>query len=299
MNGQDKEQQLKEAISAGDPVTDLPLALQIDYFRVSPTSYFVPISVKVPGSVVALAAKGGASFTQFDFLGQIQDETRAVVGNVRDFIKIKLDEDKTASAGKKSYQYNAGFTLEPGRYHVKFLVRENVTGKMGTFETHFTVPDLAADTSGLKLSSVIWSSQREPLKAAVGVAEKVTKKEIDANPLIVGEEKLIPNITHVFRRSQNLYVSFDVYDAQPDPANLKTRRVKVSMSLFNQKGAKAFEIGSLDEKDLVETRPETIAVKIQVPLKDLAPGRYTCQINVIDEVGRKFAFPRAPLVVAP
>jgi hypothetical protein len=146
---------------------------------------------------------------------------------------------------------------------------------------------------------VIWSSQREPLKAAVGVAEKVTKKEIDANPLIVGEEKLIPNITHVFRRSQNLYVSFDVYDAQPDPANLKTRRVKVSMSLFNQKGAKAFEIGSLDEKDLVETRPETIAVKIQVPLKDLAPGRYTCQINVIDEVGRKFAFPRAPLVVAP
>jgi VWFA-related protein len=299
MNGQDKEQQLKEAISAGDPVTDLPLALQIDYFRVGPTAYFVPISVKVPGSVIALAAKGGASVTQFDFLGQIQDETHAVVGNVRDFIKIKLDEDKTASAARKNYQYNAGFTLEPGRYHAKFLVRENVTGKMGTFETRFTVPDLAADTSGLKLSSIIWSSQREPLKAAVGVAEKVSRKEIDANPLIVGEEKLIPNITHVFRRSQNLYLSFDVYDAQPDPANTKLRRVKVSMSLFNQKGAKAFEIGPLDEKDLAETRPEAVAVKIQVPLKDLAPGRYTCQINVIDEVGRKFAFPRAPMVVAP
>lgn len=299
MNGQDKEQQLKEAISAGDPVTDLPLALQIDYFRVGPTAYFVPISVKVPGSVIALAAKGGASVTQFDFLGQIQDETHAVVGNVRDFIKIKLDEDKIASAGRKSYQYNAGFTLEPGRYHAKFLVRENVSGKMGTFETRFTVPDLAADTSGLKLSSIIWSSQREPLKAAVGVAEKTTRKEIDANPLIVGEEKLIPNITRVFRRSQNLYLSFDVYDAQPDPSNTKQRRVKVSMSLFNQKGAKAFEIGPLDEKDLAETRPEAVAVKIQIPLKDLAPGKYTCQINVIDEVGRKFAFPRAPMVVAP
>jgi len=299
MNGQDKEQQLKEAISAGDPVTDIPLALQIDYFRVGPTAYFVPISVKVPGSVIALAAKRGASVTQFDFLGQIQDETHAVVGNVRDFIKIKLDEDKTTSAGRKSYQYNAGFTLEPGRYHAKFLVRENVSGKMGTFETRFTVPDLAADTSGLKLSSIIWSSQREPLKAAVGVAEKTSRKEIDANPLIVGDEKLIPNITHVFRRSQNLYLSFDVYDAQPDPANTKQRRVKVSMSLFNQKGAKAFEIGPLDEKDLAETRPEAVAVKIQLPLKDLAPGKYTCQINVIDEVGRKFAFPRAPMVVAP
>src|SRR5580700_8546229 len=108
MNGQDKEQQLKEAISAGDPITDLPLALQVDYFRVSPGVYFVPVSVKVPGSVVALAVKGGASFTQFDFIGQIQDEAKAVVGNVRDFIKIKLDEDKAAAAGRRSYQYNAG-----------------------------------------------------------------------------------------------------------------------------------------------------------------------------------------------
>lgn len=303
MNGQDKEQQLKEAIAAGDPITELPLALQVDYFRVSPGVYFVPVSVKVPGSVVALAAKGGAGLTQFDFIGQIQDETHAVVGNVRDFIKIKLDEGNLAQAARKNYQYNAGFTLEPGRYHMKFLVRENISGKMGTFETHFTIPDLAADTPGLKLSTIIWSSQREPLKTAVGVAEKTTKKEAVANPLIVGapgsEEKLVPNITKVFRRSQNLYVTFDVYDARPDPANLKARRVKVSLSLFNEKGAKAFEAGPLDETQLAGTRPEAVPVKIQVPLKDLAPGRYTCQINVIDQVGRKFAFPRTPMVVIP
>jgi VWFA-related protein len=299
MNGQDKEQQLKEAISAGDPITDLPLALQVDYFRVSPTAYFVPVTVRLPGSVVALAAKGGGGVTQFDFLGQIQDETKAVVGNVRDFIKIKLDEEKASAAAHRSYQYDAGFTLEPGRYHMKFLVRENVTGKMGTFESHFTVPDLAADTSGLKMSSIIWSSQREPIKAAVGVAQTISRREAAANPLIVGDEKLIPNITRVFRRNQNLYVTFDVYDALPDPANPKTRRVKVSLDLFNAKGTKAFEIGPLDEKDLADTRPETVPVKIQVPLKDLPPGRYTCQFNVIDEAGRKFAFPRAPIVIAP
>ena len=297
LNARDKEQQLKEALSAGDPVTDLPLALQVDYFRISPTAYFVPVSVKVPGAVVALAAKGGASGTQFDFIGQVQDETRAVVGNVRDFIRIKLDQGSAAQAGRRSYQYDAGFTLEPGRYHMKFLVRENVTGKMGTFDTRFTIPDLSADTSGLKLSTIIWSSQRQPLKAAVGVAERLEKKEVAANPLIVGEEKVVPNITRVFRRNQNLYVTFDVYDARPDPANPKARRVRVSMSLFNQAGAKAFEVGPIDATQLAGTRPEAVPVKFQVPLKDLAPGRYISQINVIDEVGRKFAFPRAPLVV--
>jgi VWFA-related protein len=299
LNAQDKEQQLREAISAGEPILDLPLAMQVDYFRVSPTAYFVPVSVKIPGSVVALAAKGGAATTQLDFLGQIQDETRAVVGNVRDYIKVKLDQDSVAKAAHRSFQYDAGFTLQPGKYRMKFLVRENVSGKMGTFEVRFTVPDLSADTSGLKLSSIVWSSQREALKAAVGAAEKLGKKEAAANPLIAGDEKVVPNITRVFRRRQNLYVTFDVYDARPDPADAKVRRVRVSMSLFNPKGAKAFEVGPLEATGLADTRPDAVPVKIQVPLKDLAPGRYICQINVVDAVGRKFAFPRAPLVVVP
>jgi len=297
LNGQEKEQQLKEALSAGDPATDLPLALQVDYFRVAPTSYFVPVSIKIPGSVVALAAKGGASATQFDFAGQIQDEQHAVAGNVRDNITIRLDKDNAVKAVQESFQYDAGFTLEPGRYRLKFVVRENATGKLGTFDTRFTIPDLSADTTGLKLSSIVWSSQREPLKAAVGVAEKITAKERLANPLIVGEEKIVPNITRVFRRSQNLYVTFDVYDAQPDPADAQTCRLKVRMSLFNRKGIKAFEVGPVDATHLAATRPGAVPVQIQVPLKDLAPGRYICQIDVIDQLGRKFAFPRTPLVV--
>ena len=297
LNGQEKEQQLKEALSAGDPATDLPLALQVDYFRVAPTSYFVPVSIKIPGSVVALAAKGGASVTQFDFAGQIQDEQHAVAGNVRDNITIRLDKDNAVKAVQESFQYDAGFTLEPGRYRLKFVVRENATGKLGTFDTRFTIPDLSADTTGLKLSSIVWSSQREPLKAAVGVAEKITAKGRLANPLIVGEEKIVPNITRVFRRSQNLYVTFDVYDAQPDPADAQTCRLKVRMSLFNRKGIKAFEVGPVDATHLAATRPGAVPVQIQVPLKDLAPGRYICQIDVIDQLGRKFAFPRTPLVV--
>jgi hypothetical protein len=264
---------------------------------VAPTTYFVPVSIKIPGSVVALAAKRGASVTQLDFAGQIQDEQHAVAGNVRDSITIRLDGANAAKAGHQSFQYDAGFTLEPGRYRLKFVVRENVTGKLGTFDMRFTIPDLSADTTGLKLSSIVWSSQREPLKAAVGAAEKITAKERLANPLIVGEEKIVPNITRVFRRSQNLYVTFDVYDAQPDPADAQKRQLKVRMSLFNRKGVKAFEVGPVDATRLAATRPGAVPVQIQIPLKDLAPGRYICQIDVIDQLGRKFAFPRAPLVV--
>jgi hypothetical protein len=180
---------------------------------------------------------------------------------------------------------------------MKFVVRENITGKMGTFESRFTVPDLSADTSGLKLSTVIWSSQREAVTAAAGAAERMSRKETRANPMIVGDQKVIPNISRIFRRSQNLYVNFDVYDALPDPANTRNRRVKVSMSLFNKNAVKAFEVGPIDATQLAPTRPEAVPVQIQIPLKDLTRGEYVCQINVVDQVGRKFAFPRAPIIV--
>jgi VWFA-related protein len=297
-NAQDKEQKLMDALSANTPVTDLPLAIEIDYFRVTPTSYYVPVSVKVPGSVIALAQKsGGAGETQFDFLGQIQDERKNVVGNVRDFIKIKLDSNGAEKLARRNLHYDAGFTLNPGRYRMKFLVRENQTGKMGTFESRFVVPDLAADSAMLKTSSVVWSSQREPLKAAVGAAEKSNKKTVNSNPLIADDQKVVPSVTKVFRRSQNLYITFDVYDAVPDPDNVKARKVNVSMSLFNQKGAKSFEAGPIAATELATTRPNAVPVQMQVPLKGVAPGRYICQINVVDEVGRKFAFPRTAMVV--
>ena len=69
------------------------------------------------------------------------------------------------------------------------------------------------------------------------------------------------------------------------------------MSLFNQKGMKAFEASPVEARAWPTTRPNAVPVQIQVPLKALAPGRYTCQLNVVDEVGRKFAFPRPPIVV--
>lgn len=296
-SGQDRDQQLKEAMAAGNPQTDLPIALEVDYFRVAPTTYYVPVSLKVPGSVVALAQKKGGGVTQFDFLGQIHDERRNVVGNVQDYIKIKLDATDAERAARRAFQYDAGFTLSPGRYRMKFLIRENQTGKMGTFDARFVVPDLAADSTLLKTSSVIWSSQREPLRAAVGAAEKPQKKAAAANPLIVGEEKIVPNVTKVFRRSQNLYIAFDIYDAAADPADGKSRHVSVGMSLFNQKGAKAFETSPVRLTEIAGIRPNTIPVQLQAPLKGLAPGRYTCQINVVDEIGRKFAFPRTAIVV--
>jgi hypothetical protein len=46
-------------------------------------------------------------------------------------------------------------------------------------------------------------------------------------------------------------------------------------------------------------RQNVLPLRLQTPLKDLKPGKYVCQVNVIDELGHKFAFPRTAVVLLP
>ena len=295
-NKEDREQQLSEALSLGNPVTDLPMVMEVDYFRIDEERYFVPVSIKIPGSKIQLAKKGSNEVTEFDFIGQILDERRRAAGSVRDGVKVKLTEEDAARLGRRNFQYDTGFVLKPGKYHVKFVARENLTGKMGTFETRFTVPDLSGNEDALRVSSVIWGSQRVELAQAVGMADK-EKKLQQANPLVYEGQKLIPSITRVFRKDQNIYIYCEVYDPV-EPDDEKGPVVTATVSFFDAQ-KKVFESAPVRISKLHPEREGTLPVQFQVPVSKLAPGRYTCQLNMVDEVGRRFAFPRAPLVVLP
>jgi VWFA-related protein len=295
-NTSDKERQLQDALMLGDPVSELPLALEVDHFRIGRDRYFVPISVKIPGSAISLAKKGTQESVELDFVGQVRDRAGKLVTAVRDGIAVKLNEADASQLGRRSFQYDTGLTLTPGDYTLRFLARENLTGKMGTFETKFNVPDLMQETKTLRLSSVIWSSQREKLAAVVGAADK-NKKEMANHPLVENGEKLVPSITRVFRKDQNLYVYLEVYDAAVD-AEHKTPNVSAELTLF-QGARKAFESNAIQVSQLAANRPNVLPLQFQVPLAKLNAGAYTAQVNVVDELGRKFAFPRSTLVLLP
>ena len=63
----DKERQLEDALMLEDPITDLSIAVEIDYFQLNRAEYFVPLVVKIPGRELALAKRGGAQHTLIDF----------------------------------------------------------------------------------------------------------------------------------------------------------------------------------------------------------------------------------------
>ena len=280
----------------GDPLTDLTISGELDYFRLSRDRYFVPFSVKIPGSEIALAKSKGNSQTELEFIGQVRDEHSKLVNVMRDGIKIKLAETTAAELSSRPIAYDAGFVVPPGTYTLKFLARENETGKMGTYDTKFTIPDLAPDKpSVLKTSSVVWSSQLLPLKESIANADPRKKTE-EADPLVDNGQKLIPSITHVFRKDQNLYVYMEVYD----PGINASQKPSVAATLSFYRGkTKTFESQPVRLDSFIPKRGQTLPIRFQTPLAQLAAGRYTCQINLIDETGHKFSFQRSDIVVLP
>jgi VWFA-related protein len=289
MNSSDKERQLEDALTLDDPFTDLPLAMEVDYFQTGRDKYFVPITVRLAGSALDLSPK---SSTDLDFIGQIRDPRGKMLGGIRDEIKLKLTEENAAQLAQRHVEYDTGVTLPPGDYNLRFLARENQNGKMGTFEMKFTVPDLSKQSSSVRMSSVVWSNQREPLTASIGSAGGSSKKLLNEHPLVDNGQKLIPDITHVFRKDQKLYVYFEVYD----PGAIASPSVSAELMMFRGK-SKAFESAPVRVTKPKSGRPNTLAFEFQMPLANIPPGRYTCQVSVIDEQARKFGFARAPLVV--
>ena len=292
-NASDKERQLQEALMLGDPVTDLSVALEVDYFRMARDRYFVPITVKIPGSELELAKHGGAETTKIDFIGEVKDAKGVTQGNVRDYQEIKLKGESAGQLAKRTLAYDTGFTLPPGSYTIKFLTRENATGKMGTFERKFVIPDLTTEVKYLPISSVVLSSQRQPLSESLATAER-DKKILAQNPLVQDNAKLIPSVTRVFKKEQDMFVFLEAY--QPE---VQAAQPLVATVSFYRGKVKAFETAPLQVTEGLNAKTKALPVRVSVPLGKLQPGRYTCQVSVLDPEAHKFAFWRAPIVMVP
>lgn len=291
----DKERHLEDALMLADPVTELTIAMEVGYFQLNRAEYFVPVTVKIPGSELALSRKRGADRTVIDFIAEVKDEFGVTATNLRDHVDVKLSGSTAAELASRPIQYDSGFTLLPGKYKIKFLARDGETGRMGTYEMPFTIPNLNRETQRIAISSVILGSQRIALSEALYTAGKQKGQQAQTvNPLVVDGQKLLPSVTRVFSKAKEMFVYLQTYQQGEAPANPLMAYV-----MFFRDGHKALETAPVEAVDAGATRLKTIALRFSVPLDKLSEGEYTCQVSVVDAAGKKAAFWRSQVMVVP
>ncbi len=289
----DREQQLEDELASEMPQTDLPVYGSAAFFRQDDSHYYLAVSLVVPGSQIPFVTEKDKDNAAIDIIGEALESGRFPFGRLRDTVKLAVDSAQQVR--RKNVQYNTSFVLVPGNYRLKFIVRENRTGRMGSFETDVQIPDLRK--APLRMSSVLLANKRVP----------VTSRKKSFNPLIGDDSELIPSVTNVFSQDQHLYLHYEVYD----PAKGKSLApVKQGAEKGPRESVRVFSSIELlqGEKKVYESKPvqatqltapdrKAVVFQMDLPLKNLQPGFYICQVNVIDDVSGNFAFPRWPFLV--
>jgi VWFA-related protein len=309
MRKEDREEQLQDELASESPRTDVAVYVGTAFFRQDDSHYFLSVSLVVPGSQVPFVTEKDKDSATIDIIGEVMLEGKVPVGRLRDTVKLAVGSDQQVR--RKNVQYNTGFVLAPGSYHLKFIVRENRSGKLGSFEADVRVPDLRKVP--LRMSSVVLSNLRVP----------ATQKKKAFQPLVSEQSELVPSITHVFTQDQQLYLQYEVYDAAKSKgpegggtanaaaaggaaaagAGAEESRpakgaIRVLTSIeFLQGDVKVYETKPMVAQEVTAPDRRAVIFQMQVPLQALKPGFYICQINVIDDVGGNYSFPRWPILI--
>jgi hypothetical protein len=288
----DKERQLQDALMLGDPITELTIATEVNYFQLNSAEYYTPVTMKIPGSELALARRGGAEHTSIDFIGEVKDEYNTTVANVRDKVDKKLTGETAAQLSRQPIQYQTAFTLLPGTYTLKVLARDDETGRIGTYMSKFVIPNLNKEKERIPISSVVLSGQRMAMTDALYTAKE--KAGPSASPLIQDGMQLIPSVTRVFSKSRDLYIYLQAYER-----GATATQPLVAFVSFYRGQSKAFETPPLRVNEGLDLKSKAVPLKFSLALGKLHPGKYNCQVSVLDPTGNRAAFWQAPVMLVP
>jgi VWFA-related protein len=270
---QDRERELQEQLASPVSSTDIPVFMSAGWFRLSNDRYYVPLSIAIPSGRGSSDPPQGT--TEFDVLGAVRDEQGRPVGRIRQTLKL-------ADGGGRQVLYQSGLVLPPGRFSAKVVVRDNGEGAVGSFETGVFVPDLRR--APVKVSSVTLSTQLRP----------ATGRRRTENPLVRDGVEMLPSLTHVVDRQQKMYFYYEVYE--PETPASGTSSLKTSLA-FYRGAVKVFETPLVERTGLDLADRRAAIFQFEVPASGFQPGLYTCQVNIIDDVAGRFAFPRLAVYV--
>ena len=193
---------------------------------------------------------------------------------------VKLTDATAQQLAKVPIEYDAGFTLLPGRYSMKFLARDDETGRIGTYQTEFTIPNLNKETVRVPISSVVLSSQRVNTRDALYNATRGKKQiENDAEESVdTGRAQTDSECdARVQYRARNERVPAGIRrragaTRMPQPPKPPSSLIAF-VSLYKD-GKKAFESAPLAAMPEAGSRLGVTPFSFHLALGSLAAGRY-------------------------
>ncbi len=247
----------------------LTSAVQISYFKQSADRVIVTFTIQTDNKDLVFRDTGGIQTARLNIAGRITTVAQRRVGFFEDSVTTTALPNELIDARDRKSAYQKAVPLAPGRYRIDVLVRDVESGAASLLHAGFQVPKFGSD---LASSSLILAS----------VLEQVS--DVPASrQFIIGDKKVIPNLTATYHRGSAVGVYMQIYNATIDQTTL---RPSVDVEYVLLKDGK--EIGKQMEDWHGNTDSgQRLTLARLLDSRALAPGEYSIEVRAKDRVSGK------------
>jgi GWxTD domain-containing protein len=264
---------LQELAGGNSGVIDnnpLDFDLQVDFFRQSEDRVVTTFTIQASNKELAFTDVGGIQTARMNIFGRITAVSGKRSGIFEDSAITSASEQDLNEARDRKSVYQKAYTLTPGTYKVDVVVRDVGTGNRGVRSIGFTVPKF--EENKLNISSLILASK----------LYSTTEKDI-GGMFVIGDTKVLPNLSGVYKKGQEVGIYMQVYNTGIDQTTL---RPAVDVDYVLSKDGKELLSQKEDWKGMSDAGQRLTLARL-LPTNALATGNYEIKVKIKDRVSNQ------------
>lgn len=259
------------------PVIDnnpLDFDMRVDFFRQSDDRIIATFTVQTENKELSFEDVGGLPTAKMNIYGKITAVSGKRSGVFEDSVTSSATAEELVEAKDRKSVYQKAIALTPGTYKVDVVVRDVVSGNKGIISKGFTVPKY--DDKKLSTSTMVLASKlRSTTEGDIG------------GMFVIGNAKVIPNLSAVYKKGQEMGVYLQVYNAEIDQTTL---RPAVEVEYVLTKDGKEVLRQNEDWQGLSDSGQRLTLARL-LPTAQMPTGNYELKIKIKDRVGNQILEP--------
>lgn len=275
--------ELTSFVSSHIVANSIHLDYNAAFFRVTPDSILVPVTVQIPNREMGFRDNQGVESAVLNLYGRITTPSGRIVQTFEDVISRDVPESLFQPTLSQFSIYQKAVPLRPGLYRLDLVVKDVESGNVGVIGTALRVPRY--EETKLEASSLVLADLIAP----------VPSNQLGLGPFVLGAYKVRPRLTREFSSKEKLGVYIQLYNLAADANSHKT-----DCSVTYRVLRDGREVWRSEEKaESLRQTGEQVTLGKMLPLASLAPGKYTFELSAMDDVAHSVITRSAEFSVIP
>jgi GWxTD domain-containing protein len=267
---------LKGIVSTRVIYNQLPYTMRADFIKLSPSQVLVPITIELDNKNLQFKKEMDFNRASVNVYGEVFSLTNVIAAEFENTISAEYTDEFFEQGKNKRSIYQKMVQLRPGqRYRLDLVLKDLNSGYVGTMSTGITVPKYDGDQ--LQASTVILANYVNAIPANYDQLQQ----------FVIGDMKVQPNVKCEYSNSGRdvLFPYLQVYNAAFDQTTFEP---SLDISYTIKSGDKVVQdIEDPKGRTVQFTSGERAVIVARIPVANMAPGKYTLEIKILDKIANK------------